>query len=485
MKPHPESQAPPANNQPLCVDLDGTLLTTDTAQEQLLAFLKQHFWQVWRLPLWLLKGRAFCKRQLAQRVQLDVAALPRSDAFVDHLRAQHAAGRRIVLATGADQRTAAAVAGHFGFFAEVLASDGQTNLIGQRKCELLLGRFGQGGFDYAGNSSVDLPIWRAARERLVVNASPALEQRVARQGGAWRAFGTRRGFLSTLGRLLRLHQWAKNILVLVPVITAHEWFQPGVVWQALLGLLAFCLCSSSVYVANDLQDLEADRRHRTKRARPLAAGRCSIACGLVLAPLLALLGLACAHFLPWLFLGYLVLYCLASLAYSSVFKRLVLLDVLVLTGLYTLRILAGHGATGIPYSGWLLGFSMFLFLSLALMKRYIELRRLHPEAAEPIRGRDYQAADLPGVLSLGTASGYLAVLVLALYINSEQVRLLYRRPLLLLLICPLLLYWVSRAWLLAGRDQVEDDPVVFALRDKSTYMVGALAAVVIWLASSG
>ena len=223
--------------------------------------------------------------------------------------------------------------------------------------------------------------------------------------------------------------------------------------------------------------------HRTKHRRALASGQFPIVAGLILAPLLAGLGLAGAFFLPPMFLGYLALYCLTSTAYSWFLKRVVLLDVFVLAGLYTLRILAGHGATGIPYSSWLLGLSLFLFLSLALMKRYIELKRLDSTVNLAAAGRDYQASDLAAVLSLGSASGYMAVLVLALYINSEEVRRLYKQPLVLLFICPALLYWVSRIWLLATRDRIDDDPVVFALKDKTSYVVGALAGVFIWLAS--
>ena len=283
--------------------------------------------------------------------------------------------------------------------------------------------------------------------------------------------------------MLRTHQWAKNFLLFVPVVTGHQLANPQTMRHIGLAFVLFCLCSSSVYVANDLHDLETDRRHRTKCRRAFASGQCPIAVGFILAPLLVMLAFAGAAFLPPMFMGYLALYFMVSTAYSWFLKRVALVDVFVLAGLYTLRILAGHGATGIAYSSWLLGLSLFLFLSLALMKRYIELRRLVPDGHKVVHGRDYQASDLAAVLSLGSASGYMAVLVLALYINSEEVRLLYRQPLVLLFICPLLLYWVSRVWLLATRDLIDDDPVVFALKDKVSYAVGAFAGLFIWLAS--
>ena len=282
-------------------------------------------------------------------------------------------------------------------------------------------------------------------------------------------------------RVLRVHQWPKNILLLVPAITGHRLAEPEILLHIALGIVAFCFCASSVYVVNDLHDLEADRRHRTKRDRPMASGRFPLSAGLLLAPVLLALGVLCGLWLPPMFLTYLTLYYLSSTVYSWTLKKVVLLDVFVLAGLYTLRILAGHGATGIGYSNWLLGFSVFTFLSLALLKRYIELHRSTPSTE--LAGRGYHAGDLQVVLVMGLASGYLAALVMALYINSKEVMELYHTPTLLLFICPLILYWVSRVWLLATRDQIDDDPVVFALKDKTSYAVGALVGLVIWLAS--
>lgn len=483
MKPRSGTELTASVERPLCVDMDGTLLMTDSLQEKSLSFLKHHFWQAWRLPLWLLGGKANLKRQLAREAPFDVEALPVSEEFLQFLRQEHDRGRSLVLATGAEERTAQQVADRFGIFSEIIASDGRVNRTGSKKVEQLVKKFGRGGFDYAGNSKVDLPIWEAAEERILVNGSASLQHKLEKRGSVLRVFSPQGNFFGVLLRALRPHQWAKNLLLLVPVVTGHQLTNPEAMWKIGLAFTVFCLCSSSVYVANDLHDLEADRHHRTKRHRAFASGQCPIVAGLVLAPLLALLGMAGAAFLPPMFFGYLALYYLASTAYSWFLKRVALLDVFVLAGLYTLRILAGHGATGIRYSSWLLALSMFLFLSLALLKRYIELRRLSPVGSKVVAGRDYQAGDLVMVLSLGAASGYMAVLVLALYINSEEVRQLYTERMVLLFICPLLLYWVSRVWLLATRDQIDDDPVVFALKDKTSYIVGALAGLFIWLAS--
>ncbi len=483
MKPQAEAAGASAPGRPLCVDLDGTLVSTDTLQENLLVFLKRHFWQAWRLPGWLLEGKARFKQRLAASVKLEVDGLPVRGEFVEFLRAEQARGRRLLLATAADEQIARQVAARFPFFSEVLASDGQVNLGGATKLAKLVEKFGEKGFDYAGNARVDLPIWRAADGSIVVQASRAVQRKAQDEARVVGVFGERTGWFERLQRVLRLHQWPKNILLIVPAITGHK-LGDGLILERLgLGVVTFCLCASSVYVLNDLHDLESDRLHRTKCSRPFAAGQFSILGGLVLAPLLLALAFLGAVWLAPAFGCYLALYFAMSTAYSWALKKVVLLDVFVLAGLYTLRILAGHGATGIGYSNWLLGFSVFTFLSLALLKRYIELHRSPAVESASLAGRGYQGRDLQVVLTMGLTSGYLSALVLALYINSKEVVELYRKPMVLLFICPLLLYWVSRAWLLATRDRIDDDPVVFALKDWTSYVIGALVALFIWLAS--
>jgi 4-hydroxybenzoate polyprenyltransferase len=296
-------------------------------------------------------------------------------------------------------------------------------------------------------------------------------------------FGSSPGMLATWSRALRVHQWPKNLLVLVPMIAGHKLNDPVVLSNSLLAVAGFCSCASGVYVINDLEDLEVDRSHATKCRRPFASGRLSPLQGIGAACLLFTLSIVCGLFLPPMFLGYLGIYFLTAVFYSAWLKKVMLLDVFALAGLYSLRILAGHGATGIRYSSWLLGFSMFLFLSLALVKRYVELHRANLAGRSAVSGRDYAISDLPMLISLGPLSGWLAALVLSLYIGSEDVRLVYPHPLRLLFICPLLLYWISRVWLLAARDSLNEDPVVFALKDRTSYIVGAMAALFVWLAS--
>lgn len=462
---------------PLCVDLDGTLLRVDSLQESIAAFVGGGFWRVFLILIWWGQGRAYLKSRLAKLAPVTIGSLPVTKDFLRYLISEHRSGRRLVLVTGADIETAKAASVHFGIFDEVLASDGRINLVGKKKAEELVKRFGAAGFDYAGNSRDDLAVWKVARERLYVNAASGLRKAGGQQ------FGQGAHWLSAWKSALRPHQWSKNLLVLIPAIAGHKVTEAAVLRNTGLGIAAFCACASAVYILNDLMDLSADREHPTKWARPFASGDLSPAAGLAVAVWLLMCAGAIGLLLPTTFLVVLGLYFVTSLLYSAVIKKLLLLDVFALAGLYSLRILGGHGATEIRYSSWLLGFSMFLFLSLALVKRYVELHRVELSGRMAAAGRSYLTTDLPLLISLGPLSGWLAVLVLALYINSPEVQLLYHHPLRLLLVCPLLLYWVSRVWLLAKRDLLHDDPVVFALKDPTSYAVGIVTAVIVWLAT--
>ena len=285
-----------------------------------------------------------------------------------------------------------------------------------------------------------------------------------------------------LVRALRPHQWVKNLLVFVPVVLDHKLFHAETMERAGTAFFAFCCAASGAYILNDVFDLEADRRHPTKRHRPFAAGTLNPTLGFVLVPALLVIAVAASWSLPRGFLELLVLYVVLTSAYSLHLKRIAVVDVLLLAGLYTLRVLAGIAAAEVRFSTWLLAFAMFLFLSLAFLKRYTEVSAMEGAATEQVRRRGYIRGDREWLGSMGGASGYLSVLVLALYINSEQVVALYRRPLALWLACPLLLFWTSRMWLLAHRGRIHDDPIVATVRDPASYVIGALVALVMYLA---
>jgi 4-hydroxybenzoate polyprenyltransferase/phosphoserine phosphatase len=470
-----------ATSLPLVVDLDGTLIKTDSLAESFLALMRQNPLYLFLLPFWLLRGRAFLKRQISQRVTLDVSLLPYHHELLDHLKLEHARGRQLVLATGTDERIAKQVASYLQIFDRVLASDGAINLSGQNKRTRLVAEFGEKYFDYAGNSRRDLAVWSSCRKAILVNPTKSLSRAAAGVTEIEQVFPSRKRRLRLYLQALRLHQWLKNLLVFVPLVMAHRFFELDLLGRTFLAFLAFGLCASSVYLANDLLDLPSDRHHPRKRQRPFAAGELSPYWGLGLAPFLQGLSLLVSLLLPLPFLGMLVIYYVLNLAYSFYLKRIVLLDVIVLAGLYTLRVMAGSASISIWPSSWLLAFSTFIFLSLALVKRYAELVTMEAESGV-VQVRGYQIVDKELLASLGSGSGYVAVLVLAIYISSGIAEIHYTRHYLIWLLCPLLLYWISYVWLMAHRGKMHDDPLVFTIRDRISRIVLLLAAVVLLLA---
>jgi len=464
---------------PLCVDLDGTLVRTDLLVESWFALFKRSVLQAFLAPFWLVAGKARLKHEIAQRADLDVQSLPYDSAFLEYLRDQYRLGRQLVLTTASHEKYAKQVADHLGIFNEVMASNGQINVGGAEKHRLLVERFGDGGFDYAGNSRADFKIFPHARRAILVNPEPGVEQTAKRFGNVESVFRHESGGFLDYVRAMRPHQWIKNLLVFVPIAAAHELGNLALLWQAALAFVAFGLCASSVYLLNDLLDLPADRAHARKRHRPFASGAASVKVGVALMPLLLAAAAGIALALPIAFFAALAAYYVSTLAYSLWLKGKVMVDVLVLAGLYTLRILAGAAAVAIAPSFWLLAFSMFLFLSLAMVKRYSELLDLLGAGKNIAKGRGYEVTDLATVQSLGAAGGYCAVLVLALYINSDDVRINYVHPELVWLLCPLLLYWISRMWQKAGRGEMHDDPIVFALKDRISRWIGGAFIVVV------
>ena len=469
---------------PLCVDLDGTLLATDALWESLIVLLKTKPWSLLLLPVWILQGKARFKREVASRVRLNPACLPYREDVLAFLREERSAGREIVLATASDRLIADGIANHLDLFSCVLASDGVVNLSGANKLHAVRTYTAGKGFDYIGNSAVDLVLWQSAERALLVSPSARLLELASERASVDRVFSYKRQWVSDLLRALRVHQWIKNLLLFVPLIMAHQVSDVAMALSTLYGFLAFSLCASSVYIVNDLLDLESDRQHPHKRFRPFAAGTLEIRTGVLMAPiLLALSVLAAALLLPGLFLVDLLVYFAMTLAYSFWIKSVVVLDVIVLASLYTIRVLAGGAAAQVQVSPWLLAFSMFLFFSLALIKRYSELRLLQMINRDGATGRDYAVSDMELWRSAGPAAGYLSVLVLALYVNSREVMVLYESPVALWLIGPCLLYWITRMWLLAHRGLIEGDPIVFTARDPVSYAVGCMVLLIIVAAS--
>ena len=464
------------SDRALCIDLDGTLLRTDLLHESILALLSRNFLYLFLLPFWLLKGKAGFKREIARRVTITSETLPYDERVLDLLRTTMQRPR--VLCTASDALLAEPIARHLGLFEDVLASDGRINLGGRAKASALVERYGERGFDYAGNAPVDLKVWAHAAGAIVVNARPLLARAAGTMTEVHGQLPRTVPGIRVWGKALRLHQWLKNLLVLVPLLAAHRFLDPAAVGQSVGAFLTFGLCASGTYLLNDLLDLAPDRLHPRKRKRPFAVGTLPIRHGLLAVPLLVLAGFALALFIGPLFALTLLTYCAMTLGYSFKLKRIVMIDVVMLAALYTIRIVAGAVAIDQPLSFWLLAFSMFIFLSLALLKRYTELDSARSSGKEKAAGRGYGTADLPLLQSLGAAAGYISVMVLALYINSPESLKLYTRPQVLWLLCPLLLYWISRAWVIAHRGHMHDDPVVFAATDRGSQIIVLLFVVV-------
>jgi 4-hydroxybenzoate polyprenyltransferase len=462
----------------VCVDLDGTLIAADLFWEALLRLLRAKPYCVVMLALWALRGRAFLKRQVAMRVGVDPAALPYRQGVLDYLEQLRLQGCPLVLATGTDEIYAREVTRHLGIFTDMVASDGTLNLSGRKKARVLAERFGCGGFHYIGNDRADLHVWSAAAAATVVGARESLVRKVRNIHQVLQIIEPRSAAFGAIARALRPHQWAKNVLILVPLVFAHRLLEFPLLVSALTACVAFSLCASSIYVLNDLSDLEADRLHPRKKRRPFAAGELSIPFGLGLAGLLMAAGITLAAVaVSWTLVATLVCYLVITTAYSAWIKQQAVADVFVLAGLYVLRLVAGGVATGVELSTWLLAFALFFFLSLAFVKRYTELT-----GYGRMPGRGYTPEDGLWMNAIGTSSGYMAVLVLALYVTAPDVAALYSQPKVLWLLCPLLLFWITRMWFRAGRKLLHDDPVVEALKDPVGYGCGAATAAILLLA---
>jgi 4-hydroxybenzoate polyprenyltransferase/phosphoserine phosphatase len=467
---------------PLCVDLDGTLVKSDTLLDALLVLARKRPALLLQLPGRVTHGKAAFKAFVTESVQLDVRHLPYNRPLLNYLQQQRVAGRTIYLATGADGALAQRVATHLAIFKGVLASDGATNLIGKNKLDRLRAQMGAEGFGYIGNARPDLPLLAHAAEAMVANPTLGLRWGLRARGiRPIQEFIERRPLVPSLLKAIRLHQWSKNLLIFLPLLMSHQ-LSAAALMTALLAFLCFSLTASATYIVNDMLDIDADRRHPRKRQRPFAAGDLSPFAGLGVVAACLLTALAGARLLPVGFYLWLLVYLGTTLAYTLYLKRMALVDVLVLAGLYTLRLQAGGAATQTPISHWLAGFAIFLFLSLAFVKRFAELENLRASGNPPRNGRGYLVADIEQLRAFGTSSAYAAVVVFALYINGRDVTALYRNPPLLWGIAPLMVLWLSRVWLLASRGELNEDPVLFALTDRMSILIGLAVAAIAWLA---
>lgn len=454
-------------NRPLVVDLDGTLTPTDTLVESVIKVVKQSPFNFLCIPFWLIQSRGSFKEIIADRARIDAKSLPYREPLLNYLREEKAKGRQIVLATAAHHSIAEDVSKHLGLFDQVLATEAGNNLKGEAKLKAIQEKVGA-SFVYAGDSRADLPIWKASHAAILVDVSPSIATTVRQSVPIECEFQSERSGCMVWLRALRVHQWLKNMLLFVPMLTAFSFTDFNNLVRMLLAFLAFSLAASATYIVNDLWDIENDRAHPRKRLRPFASARLPILQGLAASGLALLLALAFGYAVSSGFFLMLLVYLVLTSAYSWVLKEYVLIDVLMLSLLYTLRILAGAVAIGIAISSWLLAFSVFMFLSLALVKRCAELVSLGESGAMASRGRDYRVSDLVVLWPLGVGAALSAVVVFGLFISASDTQVRYGTPQLLWLVAICLIYWLARLWVKTSRGEMHDDPVVYAMKDKGS-----------------
>lgn len=458
---------------PLVVDLDGTMCRTDTLWETFFAAWRRCWWLPLVAPFWLIAGRAQLKSRMAEIALPVINSLPWNESVIDALKAARASGRQCVLATAANERIANACAAELDLFDEVIASSDHINLKGRTKAGQLVSRFGVGGFDYIGDCRADLPVWAKAAKKYSVSS-------LVPPGGERLGAPKPESSLTSWIRLLRVRHWVKNVLVFVAPVAAHSWANAAG-WQAVaLTFIAFCAVCSGVYVLNDLFDLASDRTHPSKRKRPLASGVLSLATALAVSLALLIGGIAIAWTAGPLVATVILTYVAVNALYTVQLKRVPVFDVFCLAGLYTLRIVAGAAAVVVPLSTWLVAFSAFAFLSLALLKRAADLARLGVD--EMLPGRGYSGRDAAFVNGFGVSSAIAACLVLALYVASDQVTSMYAEPLWLWGLAVVVLLWLVRMWRMAMHGTMDDDPVLFATRDAVSWGCVAVIAACVLLA---
>jgi 4-hydroxybenzoate polyprenyltransferase len=464
---------------PICVDLDGTLILSDLLFESLILLIKRNPFYLFCLPFWFFKGKATFKAKIAQLIKLNPVTLPYNHDFLNWLLEQKNLGRELWLCTASNYRLAYSIAEHLQIFSGVLASSDEINLSGKTKAEQLVKKFSEKEFDYCGNHSNDLEVWKVSNGIIVVNGCKNLTKSINKISNSYTVFPKKHYWLKPLVMAFRPYHWVKNLLLFVPLMAAHKLNDIVSIENTVIAFFIFCLCASSVYILNDMIDIEVDRQHKIKHKRPFASGELSILIGVIAAPILLLVATFFATKLPVKFGLVLSVYFALTVIYSLVLKKIVMVDIIVLAGLYTVRIIAGSMAIDVQISFWLLLFSIFLFFSLALVKRYTELDAMQREGRLGSTGRGYNVEDLPILHNLGTTSGYLSVLVLALYINSPVIESLYHHPQAIWFLCVLLLYWMSFIWLKTHQGKMHDDPVIFAVTDKTSLVVIMLSAITV------
>ncbi len=471
------------NNVPLCVDLDGTLLRTDLLYESIIYLLKKNFFYIFIIPFWFLKGRYYTKYKLLQYVSPNVSSLPYNSEIIDFIKREKEKGRTITLVTASAQALAEKVANYLEIFDFVYASKDGINLVHQNKADFLIDRFGYKNFDYIGDSYKDIVVWENSNTAHIVTNDNNLINIVEQKTKIGKIFNIPKEGLSVYLKQIRVHQWIKNLLIFVPTFLAHKTDFNNFL-DLILAFFSFSFIASAIYVINDLADIESDRNHSTKKYRPLASGQMKILTSFKIIPILFILGFVLSLFTyNFSFVIILLIYTVITILYSFYLKKLYLIDIIILSILFTIRLFAGGIITNTTISPWLLSFTLFIFLSLGALKRYTELKGLLSSQKVKTKGRDYYIDEIPLLLNLGISTGIVSILVFMLYINNPDVSYLYNNPYYLYLIIPILLYWILRMWFEAHRGLMNDDPISYAIKDKVSIIIFILIIVIALIAT--
>lgn len=461
------------NNIPLCVDLDGTLIATDTLLESVIIAVKKNPLLFVLLPFWLLRGKLFFKNQVNKHARVNAALLPYRAEVLEYIRSAKATGTPVYLATATVSDIAEDVANHLDIFDGVFCSSIDNNLRSQAKRDMLVNALGEKGYDYIGDSDADIKVWNSARHTLIVGNKDFSKQ-LDSTAVVSKIFNTKNNNVKLIFKQIRVHQWVKNVLLFLPLLMAHKFAINETLQSTVLAFIAMSFIASFVYVLNDLLDIESDRQHPRKCFRPIASGSLSIKVAFAIVPLLFIFGLAITLLLPFKCQMTLLLYFIITTAYSFKLKSIYIVDIIILSSLYTLRLIVGAFASDVYISPWLLEFSIFIFLSLATVKRYTELKLMKDNNRTETKGRGYIVSDLSLLRSIGPASGYISVLILTLYLNSKEVVQLYNRPEFLWPVSICVLFWITRVWFMAHRGKMYDDPIVFTAKDKISYLIALI-----------
>ncbi len=467
-------------NKPVCVDLDGTLVKTDTLIEALASLLRENLLYIFLIPIWLFKGLLYFKQKVSIKSSLNANLLPYNQQVINLINDYKSKGHQIILITASHQLIANKICNFLKLFDDCIGSDESINLKKENKRNYLESRFGKKNYIYIGDSINDLPVWQSASIAVIVSNNRSLYEKVKKINSDVILIKDKSNIIKLALKQFRIHQWTKNILLFLPILMAHQILDYNKFLLLLIGFFAFSFAASAIYAINDLFDINNDRLHPVKKNRPLAAGDFPVLSVLTIAPILILVSIIISYlFLPLKFLFLLILYIIITISYSLYFKKIIILDILILASLYTIRIISGGVIAEVYLSPWLLTFSMFIFLSLAIVKRYTELKNLKLNNHIESKGRGYLTKDIDLMRSLGTASAYISIMVFALYINSKDVIALYTHPSLLWAVALLLLFWITRIWFLAERGEIKEDPLVFTVKDRISYIVGLLIVLIV------